>query len=78
MDEGHIRKFCHLGKEERDFMEAAYAKYGISPRRYHKILKLARTLADMDGENNIQTRHLAASIHYTRFLRQRENMEGQE
>lgn len=70
MENRHIQEFCALGREEKDFMEAAYKKYAFSPRRYHKILKLARTMADMEEEKNIKVSHLASAIQHTRFLRQ--------
>lgn len=68
MDEAHIREFCRLGRKEQDFMKKAYNRYCLSPRRYHKILKLARTAADLQQSPDIQIHHLASALNYTRFF----------
>ena len=68
MDEKHIEEFCTLGPKERKFMKKAYEKYSLSPRRYHKILKLARTAADLQGSRDIEVFHLASALGYTRFF----------
>ena len=68
IDESHIKEFCFLGKAENEFMERAYTKYFLSPRRYHKILKLARTIADLEDEKDIGISHLASALNYTRFF----------
>lgn len=68
MNQHHIEEFCQLGKKEQDFMKKAYSRYNLSPRRYHKILKLARTTADIQETQNIEIHHLAAALSYTRFF----------
>lgn len=68
IDESHINEFCYLGKRENEFIEKAYSKYCLSPRRYHKILKLARTMADLDLKKDINIEHLAGALNYTRFF----------
>ena len=68
MEESHLKQFCLLGKKEKEFMKKAYSRYNLSPRRYHKILKLARTSADIQGAENIELHHLAAALNYTRFF----------
>lgn len=68
IDERHIKEFCYLGRKENEFMEKAYAKYYLSPRRYHKVLKLARTLADLERKHDIDIDHLAGALNYTRFF----------
>ena len=45
-------------------MEQIYQKLNLTARSYHKLLKVARTLADMDGEERIETRHLNEAICY--------------
>lgn len=42
----------------------AYEKYNFSARSYNKILKLSRTIADLDGENNIKTSHILEALRY--------------
>ena len=68
MEEEHFREFCRLGKKEQDFMKKAYNRYNLSPRRYNKILCLARTAADLQEEKEIQVHHLASALNYTRFF----------
>ena len=67
----YIDRFCKLDKQCKLFMENIYQKEKISPRRYNKILKVARTVADLNGNNSIQINHLATAFHYTRFLREK-------
>lgn len=59
-----IRKYCTITKESRDLLKAAVDKLGLSARAYHRILKVARTIADLDEADNIQSRHLAEAIQY--------------
>ncbi len=68
MKESMIKEFCHLGDDESNFMKRAYAKYNLSPRRYHKVLKLARTIADVEGKENIDIASLSSAMGFTRFL----------
>jgi len=56
--------FCGLNKESEDLMRQAYEKMDLSVRSYHKILKVARTIADIEGEENIRVSHVAEAIQY--------------
>ncbi|PHU34867.1 YifB family Mg chelatase-like AAA ATPase [Pseudobutyrivibrio ruminis] len=59
-----INKFCNLGHEEAEFMEEMYEKYALTARTYHKVLRVARTIADMDGDDDIRIAHLRESLVY--------------
>ena len=59
-----IDKYCILGDEERMLLKSAFDRLNLSARAYHKILKVARTIADLDGEENINGRHIAEAIQY--------------
>jgi magnesium chelatase family protein len=59
-----IREYCKLGVEERDFMKAAVVKMYLSARSYHRMLKLARTIADLEKAETITISHLAEAIQY--------------
>lgn len=59
-----LKEFCELTKEQEYYMEGIYQKLDLTARSYHKILKVARTLADMEEEKNIQDRHLNEAICY--------------
>ncbi len=56
--------YCHLGKEEAAFMRKAFAALGLTARTYHKILKVARTVADLEGEEEICLAHLKEAAGY--------------
>jgi magnesium chelatase family protein len=59
-----MEKFCPLGEEEAQFMEAMYEKYSLTARTYHKVLRVARTIADMAGNKEISLIHLEEAILY--------------
>lgn len=61
---GMIRKYCGLGTEEEKLMESAFERLGLSARGYHRILKVARTIADMAGSDDIKCEHLAEALCY--------------
>ncbi len=67
MDSGLVRKFCRLGRKETELMEKAYERLGMTARGYHKILKIARTIADIDGKEEISVRHLSEAISYRSY-----------
>jgi len=64
MKSAHIKKFCPLGSESMKFLEKAVEKLGLSARAYHRILKIARTIADIQGQKDIQTPHVAEAVQY--------------
>ena len=55
-------RFCKLGKAEEELIRSAFDRLGFSARAYHKLLKLARTIADLDGGGEITVRHIAEAI----------------
>jgi magnesium chelatase family protein len=59
-----IREFCQLDAPSQEFMKTAVIKMYLSARSYHRILKLARTIADLNGSENITVAHLAESLQY--------------
>jgi len=61
---GEIRQFCGLQDEGQSLMRAAMTQHNLSARAYHRILKLARTIADLAGSEEIQSAHLAESLQY--------------
>lgn len=69
----YIDEFCHLDSAGRDFMESIYRKQHISMRKYHKILRIARTIADIAQQNQITVNELALAYHYTRSLTEKGN-----
>lgn len=59
-----IDKYCRLGEEENRFMKRAYNAFGMSPRAYSRTVKVARTIADLDGSMDIGQAHLAEALNY--------------
>lgn len=59
-----IDKFCVLGEEEKSLLKGAFNSMNLSARAYHKILKVARTIADLENSDNINVIHLAEAISY--------------
>ena len=59
--------YCKLGNEEKSLMENAYSKFSLSARAYHRILKVARTIADMDASTDIKVPHLMEALCYRGF-----------
>ena len=59
-----LEKYCSLGSREKSYMENMFDKLGLTARTYHKILKVARTIADLDGCESIKTKHLNEAICY--------------
>lgn len=57
-----IGKYCRLGDRETALMKRAFDRMGLSGRAYHKILKLARTIADLDGSEEIRSEHIAEAL----------------
>ncbi len=60
----HIRKFCELDQSGEKIIRSAMAQMLLSARAYHRVLKLARTIADLSGSPTIQTPHLAEALQY--------------
>lgn len=64
MGPGHLRKYCALTPEGEKIMENAVTKLGFSARGYDRILKVARTVADLEGAENLEPRHLSEAVQY--------------
>ena len=57
-------KYCRLTKDSDDFVKTAFENLNLSARAYHKILKISRTIADMDGSDKIELKHAAEAMQY--------------
>jgi magnesium chelatase family protein len=64
-----IDALCVLQKKDRSLLQRAIEKLQLSARAYHRILKLARTIADMDAAADIDTQHLTEAINYRKLDR---------
>lgn len=72
-----IEKYCHLEKEDAEFLEQALHKLGLSVRAYHRILKVARTIADLAQSENIEKAYLAEALGYRRMDRLLKQLSAQ-
>ncbi|NLJ81704.1 MAG: YifB family Mg chelatase-like AAA ATPase [Bacteroidales bacterium] len=59
-----VAKYCAISKEGQDLLKVAMEKLGLSARAYDRILKVSRTIADLDFSEKIQTVHLSEAIHF--------------
>ena len=59
-----IDKYCVLDSEAKELLKAAFDSLGLSARSYHKILKVSRTIADLEGSDVITSAHLSEALQY--------------
>ena len=59
-----IEKYCPLDKQDAEFLETALHRLGLSIRAYHRIIKVARTIADLEGSERIHKKHLSEALGY--------------
>ena len=57
-----LKEFCELDSAASDYLGASFEKLGMSGRAYDRILKVSRTIADLDGAANIEKSHIAQAI----------------
>ena len=64
LDSSLLDEYCKLDEKSHEIMEKAFEKFGLSVRAHDKILKIARTIADLDRSEKIQYKHIAEAIQY--------------
>ncbi|CUH95634.1 hypothetical protein P22_1708 [Propionispora sp. 2/2-37] len=64
MGHKHLKKFCPMTKDAQELLKQAFARMNLSGRGYDRILKVARTIADLAGSEKIIGQHIAESIHF--------------
>lgn len=64
LDSSLLEKFCKLDKKSREILQKAFKRFGLSARAHDKILKIGRTIADLDNSEEIQYKHIAEAIQY--------------
>lgn len=68
----HLKKYCVIDSAGRDLIEQAMTRLGLSARAYGRVLRVARTIADLAGAEEIDSAHLAEAIQYRNFDRRGE------
>jgi len=69
MNTQDIKRFCQLDKSATLLLEQAVTALGLSARSHNRILKVARTIADLKNEDNISKHHISEAIGYRRLDR---------
>jgi magnesium chelatase family protein len=64
MGRGELEEFCPLDEKCQEMMKGAFDRLGLTARGYDRILRVARTIADLDGSDTIQAHHLAEALQY--------------
>jgi magnesium chelatase family protein len=64
MDSKEIKEFCQIDQAGADLLKMAMSRLGLSARAYDRILKVSRTIADLDGSVDIHPEHLSEAIQY--------------
>lgn len=59
-----LKKFSSIDQKGKDLLQRAIEKLGLSARAYDRILKVSRTIADLDGSEGIKTHHISEAIQY--------------
>jgi len=59
-----IRKYCAISGDGEKLLETAVTRLGLSARAHDRILKVARTIADLDGADSVEAKHLSEAIQY--------------
>lgn len=67
MQQKQLRTFCELSEDCENLMKMAYDRMGLTARSYDRILRVARTIADLDEAEKIETTHLAEAIQYRTY-----------
>ena len=69
MTPNDLKKFCSLDKASEKLIADAVERLGLSTRSYHRVLKIGRTIADLDKNGSLQAKHVAEAIQYRRLDR---------
>jgi magnesium chelatase family protein len=60
----HLRRHCRVDRAGEELLRSAVVRLSLSARAYHRVLKIARTIADLEGSPGVELPHLAEAIQY--------------
>ena len=66
-----LEQVCELSEKDESLIDQAIERFGFSSRAYHRILKVARTVADLDASETVSTKHITEAINYRKLDRER-------
>ena len=64
MTKSEVEQYCQLDAEGQRLMKKAYSAFSLTGRSYFKILKVARTIADLEGSYDIKSRHVEEALYF--------------
>jgi len=70
MSSRHLREHCRVDEKSHELLEMAMQRMGLSARAHDRILKVARTIADLEGYDSVVARHVAEAVQYRSLDRQ--------
>ena len=73
LSNAQVEVFCRLSEEDENLLRLAIEKLDLSARAYHRVLKISRTIADLDESEHIQTGHIMEALSYRKLERYRQN-----
>ncbi|EQB88160.1 hypothetical protein M918_05220 [Clostridium sp. BL8] len=68
MKEKHLREYCQLNDKSNRVLELAFKKFSLSTRAYSRILKVARTIADLNEKAKIDEKDIIEALQYRKFI----------
>jgi magnesium chelatase family protein len=71
MSSKELRFFCKLSEKNRSFLEAVASKLALSARAFHRIIKIGRTIADLEEATNVTMAHLSEAVQYRSLDREK-------
>jgi magnesium chelatase family protein len=72
MSSRHIKKHCQIDMASRNLLESVIDKLGLSARAFNRILKIARTIADLQAKPNLQVDHISEAVQYRNLDRKKQ------
>lgn len=70
MSHRHVKQFCPLTQEAQELLKQAFTKMNLSARSYDRIIKVARTIADLAESEKIEGQHIAQAVHFRSDLQE--------